>query len=141
VLTARWGFRLATGEIDFQRGYDVVRAIVRSADGRPLLSLALRDPSMLPPGAVQFVSGVHPADTPSGFRLVQVDTLHEVHRAERGEPVVEAFDAGAWGEEGIVPTQPISASICHADVTLRQLRFVCRPGEIAFVGTETVAAG
>ncbi len=141
ALTARWGFRLAPGEIDFLRGYDRVHASVRSPEGDALLAVGLQDPVMLPPGAVQFVSGVHPADTPSGFRLVQVDALHEVHRAERGDPVIDYFDAGAWGEDRMVPTYPISASICTADVTLRRLRFVCRPGEMSFTGTETVAAG
>ena len=141
ALAARWGFRLAAGEIDFLRGYDRVQASVRTAEGRPALSLGLLSPLLLPPDAVQFVSGVHPADTPNGFRLVQVDALHEVHRAERGDPVIDCFDAGAWGEDRIVPMLPISASICSADVTLRRLRFVCRPGEMSFTGTEAVAAG
>jgi hypothetical protein len=140
ALTERWGYTLERGEIDFRRGYDGVDVFVRSAEDEPLLAIGLTDPVLLPAGVVQFVSSVHPADTPSGYRLVQVDPRHEVHRAERGEPVIEFFDAGAWGEERIVPVHPISASISLADVTLPRLRFVCRPGEMAFTGTETVAA-
>ena len=140
ALATGWGYGLRSGEIDFRRGYDGVDASVRTVEGRDLLQLGLRNPVLLPPDVVQFVSSVHPADTPSGYRLVQVDPRYDVLRAERGEPVIEYFDAGAWGDDRIVPTHPISASICIADVTLPRLRFVCRPGEMAFTGTETVAA-
>lgn len=140
ALAERWGYTLVPGEIAFRRGYDGVDASVHTVEGSVVLQLGLRDPVLLPPDVVQFVSSVHPADTPSGYRLVQVDPRYDVLRAERGEPVIECFDAGAWGEDRVVPTHPISASICIADVTLPRLRFVCRPGEMAFTGTETVAA-
>ena len=73
-----------------------------------------------------------------GYRLVQVDPVHAVHRAERGDPVIDAFESEAWGDGRMIPSFPISAVICRADVTLPRLRFVARPGELAFTGTERI---
>jgi hypothetical protein len=70
---------------------------------------------------------------------VQVDPRHDVQRAERGEPEIAAFDAEAWGEGRLLPVHPISAAICLADPILPRLRFLCRPGEMAFTGTELIA--
>ncbi len=140
ALTERWGFSLQSGAIDFRRGYDGVDVTVESAAGDPILEIGLREPTLLPPGVVQFVSSIHPAHTPNGYRLVQVDPAHAVDRAERGEPLINQFDATAWGDARIEPAYPISATICLADVTLPRLRFLCRPGELAFTGTEVLPA-
>jgi len=139
ALETRWGYGLASGQIDFRRGYDGVDVSVRTRAGEPCLALGLREPVRLPPEVVQFVSSLHPAQTPRGYRLLQVDPRHNVHRAERGDPRVELFDAEAWGEARIEPVYPVSACICLADVVLPRLRFLCRPGEIAFTGTEPIA--
>jgi hypothetical protein len=138
ALTARWGYRLHAGEIDFRRGYDGVEVVVGGPQGDPILVLGLQDPVLLPPDVVQFVSSVHPAETPNGYRLVQVEPRYQVNRAERGDPVIELFDAEAWGESRIAPVYPISAALCLTDVTLPTLRFLCRPGELAFTGTESL---
>ncbi len=139
ALETRWGYLLTSGQIDFRRGYDGVDVGVRSRAGESILALGLREPMRLPPEVVQFVSSIHPAHTPRGYRLVQVDPRHSVQRAERGDPVIELFDAEAWGEARIQPVYPISASLCLVDVALPRLRFLCRPGEIAFTGTESIA--
>jgi len=138
ALGPRWGYRLVPGSVDFRRGYDGVEAVVYGAGREPVLALELREPVLLPPDVVQFVASVHPAETPRGYRLVQVDPRHDVHRAERGHPEVSLFDGEAWGEPEIAPSHPISAAVCLADVTLPKLRFVCRPGEMAFTGTEPI---
>jgi hypothetical protein len=141
ALERGWGYALSPGEIGFRRGYDGVEIKVSSRTGDPMLWIGLREPVLLPPDVVQFVSSVHPAETPLGFRLVQVDPRFEVQRAERGEPRVDLFDGDAWGDERIRPAWPISAAICLAHVTLPPVRFVCRPDELAFTGTEAVSAG
>ena len=138
ALAEGWGYSVGVAEIDFRRDYAGVSVAVSSEDGDPHLAIGLRDPVVLPPDVVQFVSSVHAAHTPRGYRLVQVDPRHSVHRAERGDPIVEHFDGEAWGDERIVPRYPISAAVCIADVTLPRLRFLCRPGELAFQGTERV---
>ena len=139
ALEARWGYQLTAGEIELRRGYDGVEVAVRSQSGEPMLSLGLRAPVRLPPEVVQFVASIHPARTPRGYRLLQVDLRHGLERAERGEPLVEWFDAAAWGEARIAPVYPVSACICLGAVVLPRLRFLCKPDQIAFTGTEVIA--
>ena len=138
ALTAGWGHRLELAEIDFRRGYDGAELGVRRGD-EPILALELRDPVLLPPDVVQFVSSMHPAHTPNGYRLVQCDSHHALTRAERVTPRLLAFDADAWGEPTLAPVHPVSAAIGLGEVTLEALRFVCKPDELAFTGTENVS--
>jgi hypothetical protein len=137
ALATGFGFRLQAGGIDLRRGYDGADLRVREAD-REILSLELRDPTLLPAGVVQFVSGMHPAHTPNGFRLAQVDVDHETTRSERARPRLRSFDAGAWGDLRIEPLYPVAGAICLAEVTVQALRFVCKPEVISFMGTEKV---
>ncbi len=138
ALGERWGYSVGAAKIDFHRDYAGVSVSVSSEAGDPLLEIGMRDPTLLPPDVVQFVASVHPAHTPRGYRLVQVDPKHTIARAERGDPIIEHFDGDACGDERIVPRYPISAAVCIADVTLPRLRFLCRPDELAFQGTELV---
>jgi hypothetical protein len=137
ALAAGWGYRLQPGRIELRRGYDDV-AVRVLREGRGALELGLRDPLPLGEGRIQFVSGMHPARTPRGFRLVQCDVDHAAQRSERGEPSLRGEDASAWTDERLAPCWPISAASCLADLTLRPLRFLCRADELAFTGTETV---
>jgi Acetoacetate decarboxylase (ADC) len=137
ALTQGWGFRATPAEVRLARNYDVVRATV-VREGRPVLDVALRDPDPLGPHDVQFTAAMHLAHTPRGLRLVQVDPAVAVARAERGRPELGAFDAVAWGDARLLPTEPVSASIVLADVTLPALRYLCRPDVWAFDGTERV---
>lgn len=137
ALSERWGYSLVPGEIEWRRGYDGTEATV-FVDDTPVLALTVRDLQLLPPDVVQFVASIHPASTPRGYRLLQVDPSHAVARAERGQPIIDHFDSEAWGEESITPSYPITGSVCVADVTLPKLRFLCRPGELAFSGTEII---
>jgi hypothetical protein len=138
ALGRGWGFRVRAGEIDFRRGYDGSDVRVRQG-GHEILSIGLRRPVMLPPEVVQLVSSLHPAITPRGYRLVQVDPVYRLERAERGEPYLDEFDAKTWGDERIDPHYLVSAAVGVADVTLSKLRYLCRPDELAFSGTEPVA--
>jgi len=144
ALASGWGFRARLGSVAFAHRYDEVRIEVTSdlpdggGGGRRILAIGMAAPTLLEPGNVQFVANMHPAETPRGFRLVQCETHHEVLRAERGKPSAVAFDAAAWGEPRLDPTTPISASLCEGAVVLPRLRFLCRPDELAFTGTEAV---
>ena len=105
-------------------------------DGACVLDLRSRDPEPLAPGDVQYMANMNLAHTPRGPRLLQVDPSYAIARAERGAPIVEAFDAEAWGNAAIEPVYPIAASFCVGDVTLPALRFACLPDTLAFQGTE-----
>lgn len=137
ALARDFGLRLRPGEIELRRGYDGADLRVR-ADGRTILDLELRDPVLLPAEVVQFVSGMHPANTPRGFRLVQCDLEHALTRSERTTPRLRAFDGGAWGSDLIDPRHAVSSAVGMGEVTIPPLRFVCKADELAFTGTEKV---
>jgi hypothetical protein len=137
ALAARWGYALARGEPRLARSYDEIRARVAVA-GAPVLELAIRDPMPLRNADAYYVANVHLAHTPRGLRLVQVDPDFDVARAERGRPLIDRFDAEAWGCAGVRPSGPVSGSFSIADVTLPALRYVCKPDVLAFLGTERV---
>jgi hypothetical protein len=42
--------------------------------------------------------------------------------------------------ESVEPYYPVSASIAVADITVQRLRYVSKPEELAFTGTEPVGA-
>jgi hypothetical protein len=78
------------------------------------------------------------ATTPSGPRLVQVDPEFEFHKASRGALQLTTLDTGAWGDERIVPSWPVSTSFTLADVTMPRIRYACKVDVPAMAGTETV---
>lgn len=136
-LASRWGFRLREGAIEFRSGYGETRVSV-SCGGEIQLELGGRSPHQLSRPEVQVVASLHPAQTPRGFRLVQVDPDHELARVDRLEPFLNRFEARAWGDARVKPVYPVSASLALGDVTLPRLRYVCRADVSAFEGTESV---
>ena len=82
---------------------------------------------------------MHPAATPKGLRLLQVEPRYKISRAERGHPRLLRFEAGLWGDARMEPVHRTSASLAVADITLAPVRFACRPDVLAFEGTEKVA--
>ncbi|MAG33791.1 MAG: hypothetical protein CL908_23165 [Deltaproteobacteria bacterium] len=135
ALAQSFGFRLRVGEVELERAYDETRVRV-SREGRRMLETSMRAPQRIGESDPQFVSSLHPATTPRGFRLVQVDTEFAIRRAERAPLEIEMFDAEAWGEARIRPSLPLPGVVGIADITLRSIRFVCRPDVLAFEGTE-----
>ena len=73
------------------------------------------------------------------MRLVQVEQSYAFNRAERGRPVVNGFDPAAWGQPLLRPSFAVSGSTATAEVSFEPVRFVCKPDESAFTGTERVA--
>jgi hypothetical protein len=137
LLAARWGYRTRPGVVTVDRHYHGTAATVVEG-GRTTLAARLLDPVALSADDLQYTTTMHPARTPTGSRLLQVELAYVFHRAERGRPVVDAFAADAWGQPRLRPSTPISASLALADVTFRPIRFVCRPDVVAFEGTERV---
>jgi hypothetical protein len=137
ALAAGWGFHCRPGSIKLRRYYDAVRAEV-AVEGCDVLAITLRDPQPIAAADVQYVANMNLARTPRGLRLVQVDPVFAVERAERGEPIVESFDGEAWGAAELEPSYPISVSLTAGAMTLPRLRFLCRPDVWAFDGTERV---
>lgn len=137
ALRRRWGFPVRAGIVSLQWRYDAVTASA-TLDGACAVSLRAFDPEPLGPGDVSYSSSVVLAATPRGLRLVQVDADTILARAERVRPRLDAFSASAWVHPSVDPYYPVSASVGRGDVTIQRLRYVCKPEELAFTGTETI---
>jgi hypothetical protein len=137
ALRSVWGFPAVLGDVFVDRGYDRVRAEVATG-GRTVLAVTGRDPDPLGGGDIAFTATVALAQTPRGLRLVQIDCDYAVNRAERVRPAVDSFDKGGWLPASVAVTSPISAAVAIADITLQPHRYVSKPGELAFTGTETI---
>jgi hypothetical protein len=138
ALRERWGFPARLGAVTLDRHYDSVDAAV-VVDGDTVLAIHGADPDPLDGGDVQFSGSVALAHTPRGLRLVQIEYDVMPSRAERVRPQLRAFDAERFGvHPSIDPYYAVSGSIVTATVTLQPLRFVSRPDELAFTGTEPV---
>ena len=85
--------------------------------------------------ATCFFSSLHPAETPKGLRLVQIDAEATVARAERGKPRLEHFDPSAFGlPVGARLAYPVAAFVALCDLSLPRIRFLCRADLPAFAG-------
>jgi hypothetical protein len=138
ALATGFGFPALPAEIRWQRSYDTVVLEVVRGD-HMILALEGRDPEPLAAGDVQYSGTLNLAETPRGWRLVQLEPELQVTRAERVRPALRAFDPAAWGDARLDPYFPVAGSIAQAEVVIPPIRFVCRPDELAFTGTEKVA--
>ena len=130
VLRTGWGFRVGVADVTLARRYDGTSGRV-VANGAVLLDTGHTSPMRLAPDDVQHTATMHAAVLERGLRLLQVERDHDVHQAERGRPYLHAF-----ADERLRPSSPVSASSARADITLKPVRFACRPEVTAFDGTE-----
>jgi hypothetical protein len=141
ALADRWAFSLQDARVVLDSRYHNVAATVSIGD-RPILEMSLVDPMPLSGAEIQFAASMHPArvqrDGSELPRLVQVDPEMSFHRAARGTPRLDAFDADAWGESRIRPVYPVSAWYALCDLTLPRVRYICDPDVAALQGTEKV---
>ena len=137
ALRTRWGFPARRGDVHLHRHFDGTDAGV-VLDGTTVLAVRGVDPEPLGPGDIAYSTAVTLAHTPRGLRLVQVEDDVEAVRAERLRLLpLAAFDGAALGvHPSVDPWYPVSASIAVGTVTLLPIRYVCRPDELAFTGTE-----
>lgn len=141
ILAESWGFRIVPGDITLRRYHDRVEC--RVVDGRDtILDLALVNPEPISGADIQYPPGMHLArvqdDEGIRPRIVQVDTEYEFRRADRGRPELKSFDPAAWGNERLVPVEPVSASFAACNMTITSVRYVCNPDIPASEGTEKV---
>ena len=136
-LGARWGYPAQVADVTLKKGYDRVTASVNAA-GRAVLGCALINPEPISGGDVQYLPNVNMTrvQTADGAtpRIVQVDPDFTFHRADRGKPQLETFDAEAWQLGGADPWWPVSASYTTADVTMPTIRYVLDPVKPAVQG-------
>jgi hypothetical protein len=140
ALRDRWGWPAQVGEVVLRRGYDLAEASA-TLGGRVVVAVLGRDPDPLGDGDVAYTTTLVLAETSLGTRLVQIDTDLVARRAERLHPSVDRFEVGSWMHASIAPSDPVSASIAVADITLQPHRYASKPEELAFTGTEVIRHG
>lgn len=137
-LRSMLGFPAVQGDVTIRHSYDGTRASV-DWQGARILEVVGLDPEPLGAADVQYTGTLNLAHTPNGLRLVQVEAHHQVNRVERLTARLDTFDASAWGNPLLDPYRVVSCSVALEEVTFAPVRFVCKPDELAFTGTEAVA--
>jgi hypothetical protein len=141
ALSSSWGFRIRPADVRLRQFHDRIECLVTS-DRRPILEVALVDPTPITGHDIQYPPGMHLAllqdDDGIRPRLIQVDTEYEFLRADRGRPELGTFDPAAWGDDRLVPVEPVSASFATCDVIIPPVRYVCNPDIPASEGTQNV---
>jgi hypothetical protein len=139
ALGARCGFPARVGVVTLDIGYHDTHLVVE-VEGARVLDVRALDPIPLGNEDVAFSTTLTLAHTPRGPRLVQVDTDLACDRAERLVACTPVLDVEAFGlHPSVVVTHPVSASLSRGTLTLQPLRYVCRPDELAFTGTESTS--
>jgi len=131
-LTGCFGFPTTVGPVKLRRHYDGVDL---ESEGLVVTGL---DPTPLGSSDVQYTGTLNLANTPNGLRLVQVEATHSGDRVERVQGRILDFDPAQWGNSLLSPYHVVSTSIAVETINLPAVRFVCRPGELAFSGTEKI---
>jgi hypothetical protein len=132
------GFPARVGAVTVRDGYDGASATVTD-NGRVVLDINAIDPEPLSADDVQYTSTINLARTPNGLRLVQLEPEYTSTRVDRLRATLRAFDAAFWGNPRLDPYRVVSASMANCGVVVPPVRFVCKPDELAFTGTESVA--
>jgi len=138
-LRSQFGFPARLADITFRHSYDGADIKV-SVGGKEILNIAALDPEPMGLNDVQYTGALNLAHTPNGLRLVQLEANHQASRVERLKARLQTFNAAAFGNPLLDPYLVISASISQESVTFSPIRFVCRPDELAFTGTEAISA-
>jgi len=139
-LRAAFGCPARVAPVELRHGYDGIDAKVE-LDGREILRVTAIDPEPMDVNDVQYTGTLNLAHTPLGLRLVQLEADHEATRVERLRARLQAFDGGAWGSALLQPYFVVSSSLASETVVFPPIRFVCKPDELAFTGTESVNGG
>ncbi len=143
ALAEGWGFPAVPGEVRLRHYYDRVVGEVR-AGGKVVVHGELVDPEAISGADIQYIANLNLArvrrEDGELLRLVQVDPDYVFHKAERGRPLVTAFDAPSWLLDGAVLDWPVSASYAVCDVELPRIRYLVDPERPPLEAVERVGA-
>lgn len=140
ALRARWGFPFVIGEVTLERGYDRAHAVALTGNDGVVLDVTLRNPDPLGGGDIQYISSLHLArimrDGAELTRLIQVDPDFAVEKADRGRPEIAACRPGAFGLDGAILTNVVSASYTTVNITLPHIRYLVDPEKSPLTAVE-----
>jgi hypothetical protein len=139
ALRAQFGFPARVAAVRLRHGYDGVDASV-AIDERISIAVRANDPEPMSNDDVQYTGTLNLAHTPNGLRLVQLEADHVATRIERLTAHLVTFDGATCGSALLDPYLVVSSSLALETVTFPPIRFVCKVDELAFTGTEAVAA-
>jgi len=137
-LRSQLGYPAVHGMIHLRHGYDGVSLAAADPEGAQMLAIEAIDPEPMGLDDVQYTGTLNLAHTPKGLRLMQVEMDADVRQVERLTARIDTFDGAAFGDSRLQPTLPIAASVVTMDAQIPPVRFVCKPDELAFTGTEPV---
>ena len=132
------GLSAGLAAVELEENYAQTRVSV-SLSGIQILEVHALDPEPLTTRDLQFTGTLNLANTPNGLRLVQVETVPQLSRVERLLSDFRVFKGECWGSPLLQPRQIITSTISRGDFLMPPIRFVCKPDELAFTGTESVA--
>ena len=138
-MARTFGYPAQVAHIHFRHGYDGAD-LVLSVHGEEAIRINATDPEPMGPDDVQYTSTLNLAQTPNGLRLVQVETHHQTGRVDRLTARMPVFRGDLLGNPLLHARQVVSGSLTQGSVEYPVVRFVCRPDELAFTGTEPVSA-
>lgn len=141
ALAEGWGFPIVSAHVRLRHYYDRVVGEVRRGDDIVLRG-ELVDPEAISGADIQYIANLNMARLRGAdgeaLRLVQFDPEYIFHKAERGRPQVQEFDATAWLLEGAVLDWPISASYAVCDIELPRIRYLVDPARPPLEAVERV---
>jgi hypothetical protein len=141
-LSHRWGYPAASAKIEMRERHDRVESTVNT-DGGAIFHGEMSHREIVAGVDLQFISSMHLVRNRNDGKMVlmQVDPELAVTRAERGETKIMTIDQDAWHAGGcLLLSNPMTATLAYADVTLPRIRFICDPERPAYEGTVKVAA-
>jgi len=120
------------------RYYGVVGSV--EFEGAKILDGTLERPHYISGNDVLYTPNLNLARVGNETKLVHQEMEYVIGRAQRGETVLKAFDAAAFGDARVVLRQPLPATIIQTKVTYTGVHYLVDPEKPAMAGTETVAA-
>lgn len=141
ALAARWGYALKVADVSLSKRYDRVVGKA-TAGGSIALDMTLLNPEPIAGNDIQYLANLNVArlkkDGAEVARLVQADPEFTFRSADRGQPLLETFDAAAFGLEGAVPVFAVSASYAVADIQMPELRYLVDPAKTPMTAVERI---
>ena len=141
-LSHRWGYPAGAAKIEMRERHDRVETTVQT-DARLIFHGEMLQREIVAGVDLQFISSMHLVRNRDDGKVVlmQVDPEYAVTRAERGVSKIMTVNQEAWHAGGcLLLTNPMTATLAYADVTLPRIRFICDPERPAYEGTIKVAA-
>jgi hypothetical protein len=129
------GYPSQLAVLEYRPYYDEI-AFAARVDGKLGYSGKLMDPEPINGSDLFYTADVHLANTPRGVKLVQVDPEFVFHRADRGAPKLEHYEAETFGDATVRPVRPVSASASKVDLRLSTPTYVSDQNVPALHGAE-----